>query len=98
VEDARPLDELANDLAGVDMLYDDTLHTLWVYPIIQRSHATRARQGRKASPQCGCRLIHHQLAYEDVRPLRTAPEAALPGQLRAFARTMSFQRRPKHVV
>jgi len=98
VEDARALDELANDLAADYMLLDDSLHPAGVGPIIQRGHATRARQGRKAGAERRASRIAHELANEDIGPLRTAAETALPGQLGMVARTICFERAAKQLV
>ena len=61
--DARPLDVLADDLPAHDMLGDDLLHALRVYPIIQSGRTSRAWEGRKPTAErggwfCGEDLSH----------------------------------------
>jgi hypothetical protein len=96
MKDARALDELANDLATNHMLLDDAFYTGRVHSIIQRCHASRARQGRKASAER--RLIAHELAHEHVGALRAAAKAALPHQLGAFAGVLGVEGRAKQIV
>ena len=86
MEDARALDELANDLTTHDVLHDYAIHLGCVHPIIQRGRAARAGQRGKAGAQR--RLFRDDFAHEDVRALRAAPEAALPQQLCALARAV----------
>jgi hypothetical protein len=83
MEDARALDEVANDLSSDDVLYDHTFHTRSVHPIIQSCRAARARHGRKAAPDLRADLWarFRHFTHEDVRPLRTAAEATLPCDL-----------------
>ena len=52
VEDARPLDELTDDLPAI-RAHDDALDALGVHPIIQSCRPARARQGRKPGAQSG---------------------------------------------
>jgi hypothetical protein len=47
VKDARPLDKLADDLTANHVLYDNTLYSGCVHPIIQRGRAARSRQRGK---------------------------------------------------
>ncbi len=77
MEDARALDELANDLASDNMLNDNTFHARSVHPIIQSCRAARARHGRKPTADLGAR-IRDDFAHEDVGTLRTPAEATLP--------------------
>jgi hypothetical protein len=97
VEDARSLDELANDLATNHVLNNHALYSSRVHPIIQRGRAPRSRQRGKPAAQRGCGF-REQFAYEHVGALRAPPEAALPHQICAFARAVGFQRRSEHLV
>jgi hypothetical protein len=82
MEDARPLDELADDPARADVLLNDTLHPRRVHPIIQSRDAAWARQ--RGKPAAQGRLFGHELANQHIRPLRAPAEAALPHQLRTI--------------
>jgi hypothetical protein len=97
VEDARPLDELANDLTTNHVLNNHTLYSAFVHPIIQRGRAARSRQRGKPTAQ-GWRSFGEQFAHEYVRPLRAPTEAALPHQLCALARAVCLERRSEHLV
>lgn len=96
MEDARALDELAHDLTANHMLLDDPIYTWRVHSIIQRCHATRARQGRKAGAKR--RLISHELTHEHVGALRAAAKAALPHELGAIARLLGIERVGEQIV
>ena len=91
MKDARPLDELANDLPANNVLSNDTLDAPRVHPIIQRCHPARARQGRKPGSEARLR-IGDDLAHQDVGALRAASEAALPHKLRVLTRPVGFER------
>ena len=97
MEDARALDEVANDLTAYHMLLDDSLHARFVHPIIQCRDAARARQGRKARSQARL-LIGYELADEHVGALRAAPETALPDKLGPVARGACLEGRCEQVV
>src|ERR1700742_2612050 len=80
MKDARALDEVANDLASDDVLYDDAFHTRSVHPIIQSCRAARVRHGRKAATDLRGDLgaAFRDFTHAGVRPLRAATEATLP--------------------
>ena len=86
MEDARPLDELANDLTADYVLNYHVFYSCCVHPIIQRGHAARSRQ--RGKPTAKRRLFCDHFAHEHVRALRAATKAALPHQIRAFARVV----------
>ena len=91
MEDARALDELANDLTANHVLNDDTLDAPRIDPIIQRCHAAGAWQRRK--PSAERRLcVRDDLANKNVGPLRAASEAALPHELDIFSGVIRFER------
>jgi len=94
VKHTGPLDEISNDSPAYNVLYDDTLHSRSVHVIIQSCRAPRARHGRKPTADLWAR-IGHELADEDVRTLRTAPETALPGDLGGLPRLIRLERRVK---
>jgi hypothetical protein len=89
VEDARSLDELANDLTTNHVLNNHALNSSRVHPIIQRGRAARSRQRGKPAAQgrCGFR---EQFAHEYIRALRAPTEAALPHQVCALARAVGL--------
>jgi len=93
MEDARSLDEVADDLASYDVLYDDTFHTRPVHTIIQSCRASRARHGRKAAPDLRADLCvrFRHLTHEDVWPLRAASEATLPCDFGSRPNAMSVE-------
>ncbi len=97
MEDARALDELANDLTANHVLDYYALRSSRVHPIIQRGRAARAGQRGKPAAERWRRIRDH-FAHQHVRTLRAAPEAALPRQLRAIARPVGIQRRSEHLV
>jgi hypothetical protein len=97
VEDARALDEVANDLAANYMLDNHAFYSCYVHSIIQRGRAARSRQRRKPTAERR-RWLRYQLAHEHVGSLRAAPEAALPHQLGALARIVRLQRGSEHVM
>lgn len=86
MDDARPLDELANDLAANHVRYDNSFDSCRIHSIIQGCGAARTRQRGKPGAQRG--LLSYKLAHEHIGPLRTAPETALPGELRAVPRAV----------
>jgi hypothetical protein len=86
VEDARALDELANDLTTNHVLSYHAFHSCFVHPIIQCGHAARTWQGRK--PGAESWLLGHDFPNEHVGALRTATKTALPHQLRPVARVV----------
>ena len=86
MKDARPLDEVANDLTADNVLYNHAFYSQCVHPIIQRSDAARSRQ--RGKPAAEGRLFTDYLPHEHVRPLRAPTEAALPHQLCALARVV----------
>lgn len=96
--DARSFDVLADDLPAHHMVGDDVGCALRIDPIIQSGRTTRAREGRKPTPQrwhwCGGEDLSHQ----DVGSLRAASEATLPHQLGGGSRTLGFEGRPERVV
>jgi hypothetical protein len=97
VEDARSLDELANDLAANNVLNNHALYAGRVHPIIQCGRAARSRQRGKPATQSR-RRISEQLAHEHVGTLRAATEAALPHQVCAVARSVGLERRSEHLM
>jgi hypothetical protein len=97
VEDSRPLDELPNDLASDDVLYDDTFDSRSVHPIIQSCRAARARHGRKPAADRWTYLCH-ELADQDVGALRAAAETTLPGDLGRRAHPVCIERVVKQLL
>jgi hypothetical protein len=97
VEDARSLDELANDLTTNHVLNNHTLYSARIHPIIQRGRAARSRQRGKPAAQCWGGFSE-QFAHEYVGALRAPTEAALPHQICALARAVGFERRSEHLV
>jgi hypothetical protein len=97
MEDARPLDEVANDLASYNMLYDNTFHARSIHPIIQSCRAARARHGRKPTADLRAQ-IHHELANEHVRALRAAAETTLPRDFGVVARCVRVERAVKQLL
>jgi hypothetical protein len=76
LEDARPLDELANDLTTNHVLGYYAFNSGRVHSIIQRGRAARPRQRRK--PGAESRLLRNLFAHEHIGPLRAATETTLP--------------------
>ena len=97
MEDARSLDELANDLATNHVLHYHAFDASRVHPIIQRGRAARSGQRRKPTTE-GWRRFSDELAHQYVWPLRAPAKAALPHQLRAVTRVVRFQRRSEHLM
>jgi hypothetical protein len=97
VENARSLDEVANDVASYNMLYDNTFHARSVHSIIQSCRASRAWHGRKPTADLGAR-IDHELADQDVRALCTAAETTLPRDLGVLSCRVRVQRVVKQLL
>jgi hypothetical protein len=89
MEDARPLDELTNDLATNHVLNNHALHSFWIHPIIQCCRAPRSRQRGKPATKRR-RLVCDELAHQDIGALRAATKAALPHQICAIARVVGL--------
>ena len=79
--DARPLDELADDLSALHVLHDHRSTRPDVHPIIQSRHPARAREGRKPTAREPAWRCGEDLPHQDVRALRAAPETTLPDEL-----------------
>jgi len=97
VEDAGSLDEVANDVASYNMLYDNTFHARSVHSIIQSCRASRARHGRKPTADLRPR-IDHELANEHVRALCAAAETTLPRDLGVLSRRIRVERGVKQLL